>query len=122
VFSGSVHPLLVRPHNDGAGVSVPNAVASASFDSDCAQSILLCRKLACQLQREPGQLIYLAQARGERKRLGSLGYPPSWKERIRNVLTTPGRPGVRKIAQRFGVDPGTVQRISRPFEASAARA
>ena len=25
--------------------------------------------------------------------------------------------GVRKIAKRFGVDPGTVQRISRPFDA-----
>jgi hypothetical protein len=33
-----------------------------------------------------------------------------------------GRPGVRKIAERFGVDPGTVQRISRPFEASAVSA
>jgi hypothetical protein len=29
--------------------------------------------------------------------------------------------GVRKIAARFGVDPGTVQRISRPFaDASVA--
>jgi hypothetical protein len=54
--------------------------------------------------------------------LGALGYPPSWKERIRNVLTTPGRPAMRKIAEQFGVDPGTVQRISRPFEASAAGA
>jgi hypothetical protein len=27
--------------------------------------------------------------------------------------------GVRKIAKRFGVDPGTVQRISRPFDAAA---
>jgi hypothetical protein len=29
---------------------------------------------------------------------------------------------MRKIAEQFGVDPGTVQRISRPFEASAAGA
>jgi hypothetical protein len=29
---------------------------------------------------------------------------------------------VRKIAARFGVNPGTVQRISRPFEASAFEA
>ena len=36
------------------------------------------------------------------------------EERIRKALATPGRPGVRKIAERFGVDPGTVQRISRP--------
>ncbi len=28
--------------------------------------------------------------------------------------------GVRKIAERFGVDPGTVQRVSRPFEGVSA--
>jgi hypothetical protein len=28
----------------------------------------------------------------------------------------------RKIAARFGVDPGTVQRISRPFEGANANA
>ena len=39
---------------------------------------------------------------------------------IREALATPGRPGVRVIAKQFGVNPGTVQRISRPFEASAA--
>jgi hypothetical protein len=27
--------------------------------------------------------------------------------------------GVRKIAARFGVNPGTVQRISRPFEGAS---
>ena len=42
--------------------------------------------------------------------------------RIKKALATLGRPGVRKIAEQFGVDPGTVQRISRPFEASAAGA
>jgi len=40
-------------------------------------------------------------------------------KRIHEALATPGRPGVRVIAKRFGVDPGTVQRISRPFEAGA---
>jgi DNA invertase Pin-like site-specific DNA recombinase len=49
----------------------------------------------------------LARAKSEGKRLGL-------EERIRKALATPGRPGVRKIAERFGVDPGTVQRISRP--------
>src|SRR5262249_14299161 len=29
------------------------------------------------------------------------------------------RPGVRVIAKQFGVDPGTVQRISRPFAAAS---
>jgi CheY-like chemotaxis protein len=38
------------------------------------------------------------------------------------ALAEPGRPGVRKIAARFGVDPGTVQRISRPFEGANAAA
>jgi hypothetical protein len=43
------------------------------------------------------------------------------EDAIRKALNKPGRTeGVRKIAERFGVNPGTVQRISRPFEASAA--
>jgi hypothetical protein len=53
---------------------------------------------------------------------GGLGSHPSWKSASEKALTTPGRPGVRKIAERFGVDPGTVQRISRPFEAGAVGA
>jgi hypothetical protein len=43
----------------------------------------------------------------------SAGFSVTASQEIRS------RPGVRKIAARFGVDPGTVQRISRPFEASA---
>src|SRR6516162_1610943 len=38
------------------------------------------------------------------------------------VAVGPGgswRPGVRVIAKQFGVDPGTVQRISRPFAAAS---
>jgi hypothetical protein len=30
---------------------------------------------------------------------------------MRKALATTGRPGVRKIAAQFGIDPGTVQRI-----------
>ena len=41
---------------------------------------------------------------------------PALEKRIREALATPGRPGVRVIAKQFGVDPGTVQRISRPFD------
>jgi hypothetical protein len=41
---------------------------------------------------------------------------PTLEKRIREALATPGRPGVRVIAKQFGVDPGTVQRISRPFD------
>src|SRR5262245_25489489 len=64
----------------------------------------------------------LARARGEGKRLGRPPIAPELEERIKKALATPGRPGVRKIAERFGVNPGTVQRIARPFEVSAVGA
>ena len=57
----------------------------------------------------------LARAKDEGKRLGRPPIAPALEKRIREALATPGRPGVRVIARRFGVDPGTVQRISRPF-------
>jgi hypothetical protein len=41
---------------------------------------------------------------------------PALKKRIREALATRGRPGIRVIAERFGVNPSTVQRISRPFD------
>jgi DNA invertase Pin-like site-specific DNA recombinase len=60
----------------------------------------------------------LARARGEGKRLGRPPTPPLEK-RVREALATRGRPGVRVIAKQFGVDPGAVLRISRPFEQDA---
>jgi DNA invertase Pin-like site-specific DNA recombinase len=65
----------------------------------------------------------LARAKSEGKRLGRPPIAPDLEQRIRSALDKPGRTeGVRKIAARFGVDPGTVQRISRPFDASAVAA
>src|SRR6266513_2350679 len=61
----------------------------------------------------------LARARDEGKRLGRPPIVPALEIRIREALATPGRPGVRVIAKQFGVNPGTVQRISRPFEQDA---
>jgi DNA invertase Pin-like site-specific DNA recombinase len=61
----------------------------------------------------------LARARSEGKQLGRPRIAPELEKRIRKALATPGRPGVRVIAKRFCVDPGTVQRISRPFEGDA---
>src|SRR6188472_372459 len=61
----------------------------------------------------------LARARSEGKRLGRPPIAPALEKRIREALATPGRPGVRVIAKQFGVNPGTVQRISRPFEQDA---
>jgi DNA invertase Pin-like site-specific DNA recombinase len=52
----------------------------------------------------------------EGKRLGRPPIAPELEKQIREALKKPGRTeGVRKIAERFGVNPGTVQRISRPF-------
>src|SRR5262245_7434716 len=64
----------------------------------------------------------LARARGEGKRLGRPPIAPELQRQIREALREPGRPGVRKIAERFGVDPSTVQNISRPFEGGNAGA
>src|SRR6516164_6034640 len=63
----------------------------------------------------------LKRARSEGKRLGRPPLAPALVERIREALNKPGRTeGVRRIATRFGVDPSTVQRISRPFDASVS--
>jgi hypothetical protein len=61
----------------------------------------------------------LKRAKSEGKQLGRPRIAPDMEERIRKALATPGRPGVRVIAKQFGIDPGTVQRISRPFESAA---
>ena len=64
----------------------------------------------------------LMRARSEGKRLGRPPIAPALEKRIREALATPGRPGIRVIAERFGVNPSTVQRISRPFGGVGASA
>jgi DNA invertase Pin-like site-specific DNA recombinase len=66
----------------------------------------------------------LARARDEGKQLGRPRLAEDIENRIRKALASPGRPGVRKIAERFGVGVSTVQRISAgPFaDASVAPA
>jgi DNA invertase Pin-like site-specific DNA recombinase len=62
----------------------------------------------------------LARARSEGKQLGRPPIPAELETRIRAALDKPGRTeGVRKIAARFGVNPKTVQRISRPVVGAA---
>src|SRR5262249_6244978 len=63
----------------------------------------------------------LRRAKEQGKQLGRPRIVPELEKRILAALKKPGRTeGVRKIAARFDVDPSTVQRISRPFDASAA--
>jgi DNA invertase Pin-like site-specific DNA recombinase len=65
----------------------------------------------------------LRRAKAEGKKLGRPRIAPDPEGRILAALKTPGRTeGVRKIAKRFGVDPGTVQRIGRPFDGASAAA
>jgi DNA invertase Pin-like site-specific DNA recombinase len=56
----------------------------------------------------------LARAKAAGIKLGRPSLPQAKEDAIRAALAKPGRPGVRKIAAQFGVDPSTVQRISRP--------
>jgi DNA invertase Pin-like site-specific DNA recombinase len=83
-----------------------------------AQGVKIARRMTIQERVRAG----LARAKGEGKRLGRPPIAAALEDRIRAALAKPGRPGVRKIAARFGVDPGTVQRISRPFEDASAAA
>src|SRR5262245_30888626 len=63
----------------------------------------------------------LKRAKDEGKQLGRPRIAPALEARILAALKAPNRTeGVRKIAARFGVDPSTVQRISRPFVGVAA--
>jgi DNA invertase Pin-like site-specific DNA recombinase len=59
----------------------------------------------------------LRRAVSEGKQLGRPRITPELEKRVQNALSKPGRPGVREIAKQFGIAPGTVQRISRPFDA-----
>ena len=60
------------------------------------------------------------RAKAEGTRLGRPTLPQATADAILAALSQPGRPGVRVIAKQFGVDPGTVQRISRPFGEAAS--
>ena len=60
----------------------------------------------------------LRRAKDEGKQLGRPRIAADLEKRILDALKARNRTGegVRKIAERFGVNPSTVQRISRPFD------
>jgi DNA invertase Pin-like site-specific DNA recombinase len=60
----------------------------------------------------------LARARDEGKRLGRPPIAPELQKRILEARAA--GLSVRKTAAKFDIDPSTVQRLSRPFEVSAA--
>ena len=65
----------------------------------------------------------LRRAKSEGKQLGRPRIAPELEKQILAALNKPGRTeGVRKIAERFNVDPSTVQRVSRPFDGANAAA
>jgi hypothetical protein len=62
-------------------------------------------------------------------KLTSDAFVDMWLQRVNHLYSrysetaTPGRTeGVRKMAKHFGVDPSTVQRISRPFDGASEAA
>src|SRR5215475_3509673 len=59
----------------------------------------------------------LARARSEGKQLGRPQLPPRLKSESVRPWRLLGGPVCASLPKRFGVDPGTVQRISRPFVA-----
>jgi DNA invertase Pin-like site-specific DNA recombinase len=60
----------------------------------------------------------LARAKDAGKQLGRPRLAADVENRIRKALATSGRPGVRKIAKRFGVAVSTVQRVSAEAQSS----
>src|SRR5262245_25443586 len=113
-FLGELHALHVDLHLHQQGIDTTTPAGKALFQmmgvfAEFERSMIQERVRAG-----------LARARSEGKRLGRPTIPQEKEDAIRAALSQPGRPGVRVIAKQFGVDPSTVQRISRPFVGEAA--
>jgi DNA invertase Pin-like site-specific DNA recombinase len=55
----------------------------------------------------------MMRARANGRHLGRPKLDTALREKIKAALNEPGRPGIRVVARRFSVSPGTVQSISR---------
>jgi DNA invertase Pin-like site-specific DNA recombinase len=113
-FLGELHSLHVDLHLHQQGIDTTTPAGKALFQmmgvfAEFERSMIQERVRAG-----------LARARSEGRRLGRPTIPKAKEDAIRAALSQPGRPGVRVIAKQFGVDPSTVQRISRPFEEGAS--
>jgi DNA invertase Pin-like site-specific DNA recombinase len=113
-FLGELHAIHIDLHLHQQGIDTTTPAGKALFQmmgvfAEFERSMIQERVRAG-----------LARARSEGKRLGRPTLPQETQDAIRAALSQPGRPGVRVIAKQFGVDPSTVQRISRPFEVASA--
>jgi DNA invertase Pin-like site-specific DNA recombinase len=116
-FLGELHALHIDLHLHQQGIDTTTPAGKALFQmmgvfAEFERSMIQERVRAG-----------LARARSEGKRLGRPTIPQAKEDAIRAALSQPGRPGVRVIAEQFGVDPGTVMRIkgvSRPFGEAAS--
>jgi DNA invertase Pin-like site-specific DNA recombinase len=111
-FLNEIHALKIDLHLHQQGIDTTTAAGKAMFGmmgvfAEFERSIIQERVRAG-----------MARARAAGKHLGRPRLDPGKEDAIRAALSQPGRPGVRVIAKQFGVDPSTVQRISRPFDAS----
>jgi DNA invertase Pin-like site-specific DNA recombinase len=105
-FLGELHALHVDLHLHQQGIDTTTPAGKALFQmmgvfAEFERSMIQERVRAG-----------LARARSEGKRLGRPTIPQEKEAAIRAALAVPERPGVRKIAAQFGVDPSTVQKIS----------
>jgi DNA invertase Pin-like site-specific DNA recombinase len=96
-------------------------------DNELVRDILLAvmASLAKQESKRMSERVRagMARAKNAGKHVGRPTIAPELENRILAALSAPGRTrGVRKIAARFGVAVGTVQRISRPFAVASAGA
>jgi DNA invertase Pin-like site-specific DNA recombinase len=108
VFLSEIHALKVDLylHQQGLDTTTPSGKAMFGMMGVFAEF----ERAMIQERVRAG----LARARSEGKQLGRPRIAPELEHRIREALSEPGRPGVRVVAQRLGISPGTVQRISRP--------
>ena len=116
-FLSELHALHIDlfPHQQGLDTTTPGGKAMFQMMGVFAEF----ERAMIQERVRAG----LARAKSEGKRLGRPPLPADTEKAIRAALNAPGRTeGVRKIAARFGVDPGTVQRISRPFHGASVAA
>jgi DNA invertase Pin-like site-specific DNA recombinase len=108
-FLGEIHALKIDLYLHQQGIDTRTPAGKAMF-----QMMGVFAEFERTMIRERVNA-GLKRARAQGRVGGRPRIDPDLEARIRTALAEPGRGGVRAIAEQFGVAPGTVQRISRPF-------